>query len=273
MGKLRKKGFVQNLIFDVYDLWPETMTFGKSSLLLKLPFKLWSFIRNKNINYADLNITACKLHEEILREQGVRNLQTLHLLKEKYLPIDLIPKLYDLSKIRLCYLGSVNNIIDINMICKVISEIKKYKNVSLSFIGNGENKNYFLQRVKEAGGEVMDYGAIYDDDEKEKILLQCHFGLNIMKPQVCVGLTLKSLEYFSCALPIINTIPCDTEYLVSAYMAGINVYNKPENVGEMIKSLTSRGVYEMKINTFRLFNENLSVSHFNQEITHIFNTI
>ena len=126
LGKCRKRGFVQKLIFDVYDMWPETMTFGKSSLLLKLPFKLWSFIRNKNINYADLTITACQLHEKILEKQGVENLKTLHLLKEKKLSVDVIPKDYDLSEIKLCYLGSANNIIDIDMICKVISEIKKY---------------------------------------------------------------------------------------------------------------------------------------------------
>ena len=273
LGKCRKRGFVQKLIFDVYDMWPETMTFGKSSLLLKLPFKLWSFIRNKNINYADLTITACQLHEKILEKQGVENLKTLHLLKEKKLSVDVIPKDYDLSEIKLCYLGSANNIIDIDMICKVISEIKKYKNVHLSFIGSGENKDYFLQRVKEAGCGVTDYAAIYDDNEKEKILLQCHFGLNIMKPQVCVGLTLKSLEYFSCALPIINTIPSDTETLISTYGAGINVYNKPEDVGEMIKTLTPGGLYEMKINALRLFNENLSVSHFNKEFEQIFNIL
>lgn len=273
LGKCRKRGFVQKLIFDVYDMWPETMTFGKSSLLLKLPFKLWSFIRNKNINYADLTITACQLHEKILEKQGVENLKTLHLLKEKKLSVDVIPKDYDLSEIKLCYLGSANNIIDIDMICKVISEIKKYKNVHLSFIGSGENKDYFLQRVKEAGCGVTDYAAIYDDNEKEKILLQCHFGLNIMKPQVCVGLTLKSLEYFSCALPIINTIPCDTENLISYYGAGINVDNKPEEVGNMMKLLTSGGLYEMKIKTLKLFNEKLSVSHFNKEFGQIMNTL
>lgn len=273
LGKCRKKGYIQKLIFDVYDMWPETMTFGKSSPLLNLPFKIWSFIRNKNINYSDLTITACKLHEEILRKQGIKKLKTLHLQKEKNLSINVIPKSYDLSDIRLCYLGSVNNIIDIDMICKIISEIKEYKNVHLSFIGSGENKDYFLQRVKASGSEVTDYGAIYDESEKEKILLQCHFGLNIMKPQVCVGLTLKSLEYFSCALPIINTIPCDTANMISSYGAGFNVCNNPDDIGEKIKDLTSERLYEMKIKTFKLFTENLSVTHFNEEFGQLFNNL
>jgi len=265
LGKCRKKNVITNLIFDVYDMWPETMTFGKSSIILKLPFSLWRMVRNKHINAADINITACKLHEDILKTQGIKKLHTIHLLKDRNMPINCIPQSYDMSEVKLCYLGTVNNIIDIETICKVIKELEKEKKVNLVFIGSGESKDIFLEKVKQAGATVTDYGMIYDDVEKEKLLLTCHFGLNIMKPQVCVGVTLKSLEYFSCGLPVINSIPCDTENFVNEYQAGFNVSNGIGNIGKMINDITSEKLYQMKTNTLKMFKENFSVEHFYSE--------
>ena len=265
LGKCRKKNVITNLIFDVYDMWPETMTFGKSSIILKLPFSLWRMVRNKHINAADINITACKLHEDILKTQGIKKLHTIHLLKDRNMPINCIPQSYDMSEVKLCYLGTVNNIIDIETICKVIKELEKEKKVNLVFIGSGESKDIFLEKVKQAGATVTDYGMIYDDVEKEKLLLTCHFGLNIMKPQVCVGVTLKSLEYFSCGLPVINSIPRDTENFVNEYQAGFNVSNGIGNIGKMINDITSEKLYQMKTNTLKMFKENFSVEHFYSE--------
>lgn len=273
LGKCKKKGVISKLIFDIYDMWPETMTFGKSSALFQIPFSFWRKIRNKYINFADLNITACKLHEEILRNQNIQKLYTLHLLKDKNLNISCIPIEYNLSEIKLCYLGTVNNIIDIEKICEIIKQIKKIRNVNLSFIGSGEAKNIFLRKVRQAGASVNDYGVIYDDSEKEKILLSCHFALNVMKPQVSVGVTLKSLEYFSCGLPVINSIPCDTEELVSKYNAGFNVSNGIENIVNMINGITSDVLYQMKKDTLRMFNENFSVEHFYVEFNSLIKTI
>lgn len=265
LGKCRKNNLITNLVFDVYDMWPETMTFGKSSIILKLPFSLWRMVRNKHINAADINITACKLHEDILKTQGIKKLHTIHLLKDRNMPNDRIPQSYDMSEVKLCYLGTVNNIIDIETICKVIKELEKEKKVNLVFIGSGESKDIFLEKVKQAGATVIDYGMIYDDFEKEKLLLTCHFGLNIMKPQVCVGVTLKSLEYFSCGLPVINSIPRDTENFVNEYQAGFNVSNGIGNIGKMINDITSEKLYQMKTNTLKMFKENFSVEHFYSE--------
>lgn len=269
LGRCRKNKVFSKLIFDIYDMWPETMIFGKSSIILKIPFFIWRNIRNKFINEADLNITACELHEEILRKQKVMKLHTLHLLKDRNINVESIPRIYDMTEIKICYLGTVNNIIDINMICNVIKEILKYKRVSIFFIGNGETKGLFLNQLIQVGANVKDLGVIYDDFEKEKILLSCHFGLNIMKKQVCVGVTLKSLEYFSCGLPILNSIPCDTENLVVKYNSGINIANDIERVGKIISRLSSEDLYQMKINTLEMFNENFSVEHFNSDFNYL----
>ena len=52
---------------------------------------------------------------------------------------------------------------------------------------------------------------------------RCHFGFNLMKPDVCVGLTMKSVDYFRHDLPILNNIPADTAELVDREQVGLNV--------------------------------------------------
>ena len=51
---------------------------------------------------------------------------------------------------------------------------------------------------------------------------RCHFGFNLMKPDVRVGLTMKSVDYFRHDLPILNNIPADTAELVDREQVGVN---------------------------------------------------
>ena len=63
--------------------------------------------------------------------------------------------------------------------------------------------------MKSAGAEVFYHGKVFDSKEKNRIFETCHYGLNIMKDSVFVGLTMKSMDYFE-GLPIINNIQGDT---------------------------------------------------------------
>lgn len=111
----------------------------------------------------------------------------------------------------LCYLGSINHLIDIDQICKVINMvIATGKKVEFRIIGKGELKDALLRSAKETGALVKYYGPIYDREEKLKILGTCDYGFNIMKDTVAVGLTIKSVECFSMGIPIINNIKDNT---------------------------------------------------------------
>ena len=85
--------------------------------------------------------------------------------------------------------------------------------------------------------------------KKQNIFDNCHFGLNIMKDNVCVGLTMKSIDYFQHGLPIINNIQADTTKIVLENGIGFNLTN--ENIG-----LVSRQILESKSNDFLLMREN-----------------
>lgn len=257
MVKYKKKYPTTTLVFDLFDLWPESLTPKKGKLMLKIPFCIWRNIRDCYINYADCIFTECKMYQNILHGILDANKTATLYVGKKETGLDLQP-VADMEEIRLCYIGSINHIIDIEVICNIIKEIVKYKKVTLHIIGDGEAKNIFIKKAQDAGAEICEYGIIYEEVKKYKIMSQCHFGLNIMKDSVCVGLTLKSLCYFEAGLPILNNIKEDTYELVNKYSAGINVSNR--DVVEHICSLTLPEYRQMRVNAKMLYLENLSES-------------
>ena len=74
--------------------------------------------------------------------------------------------------------------------------------------------------------KVYSYGPVYDSIEIKDKIGKCHFGLNIMKSNVQVGLTMKSMTYMGLGIPIINNISGDTWRLVEKKYIGINISNE-----------------------------------------------
>lgn len=215
----KKKHKDVKFVFDVIDMWPETMPIGK--LKAVFPFTVWKSLRDKNINKADFVICECKLFAERLATvvDGSK-LETVYFAADGYKGnVGGYASADD--TLNLCYLGSINNIIDIDMIKELIISTKRKTVVHV--IGDGESKEELCQAITSAGGTVVDYGKLYDEDKKAMIMSKCHFGLNIMKQTVFVGLTMKSVDYMRFGLPIINNIKGDTWELIEKHNLGINV--------------------------------------------------
>lgn len=244
------------IIMDIIDMWPESMPFRFTDIF---PFNLWADIRNRSLKYADFVITECDLYQEKLKKYLDKCKTKTIYWAHKDNEILFNPKLNN-EKINLCYLGSINNIIDIPLIGKLIEIIKEQKPVVLKIIGDGEKRDLLIKSAKEAGAEVIFYGKIFDTQIKQDIFDTCHFGLNIMKATVCVGLSMKSIDYFEAGLPIINNLSGDTENLVRTYEIGINLSDLAEYkniislVDESMREKT-RKVYKEKFSYECYFNE------------------
>lgn len=229
--QLSKLNYETKIIYDVIDFWPETMPVRKLSE--SLIFKKWKGLRNQYINKSDFIITECELFEETL-QKIVKNekIKTVYFTRKKI--VNEINYLYD-DTINLVYLGSINNIIDINLIVSILKEISNKRKVIFHIIGEGENKITLLKELGTEGILFKDHGVIYDEIQKKEIFNKCSFAFNIMKQEVFVGLTMKSLDYFQFGIPIINNIGWDTEKLVNKYDVGINI--KQETSDEVIAEM------------------------------------
>jgi len=263
----KKKHRYVKLIFDLIDLWPETMPVGKIKGLP--PFVFWKSMRDKSLIKADLVITECNLYQLILKNvlKDIKT-ETVYLAqKERIIESQSV---FNKNEIHLCYLGSINNVIDIPKIKKIISLIHEIKPVTLHIIGDGEGKQILIDEIKSVGANVEYHGKIYDPQKKQEIFDKCQFGLNIMKDTVCVGLTMKSIDYFQAGLPILNNIQADTAYLVEKYKIGINVSG--ENVEDIAKKVTNvndQELMSMSDNTYKMFSCLFSDEAFNSKLQEV----
>ncbi len=226
------------LVMDLFDLWPETFPSGKAKKLLAPAFGVWASLRNRSLPQADRIITECDLYRQKLGLLEDPRAHTVYLAAKPYAEPDVAADLPD-DRLNLCYLGSINNIIDIPAIGALVKALAVDKPVTVHVIGKGERAEEFVCVLKEAGAQVIYHGAVYDEQKKHEIIASCHFGLNIMKPSVCIGLTMKSVDYWSHGLPILNNIGGDTAQLVAQYAVGYNL------TGEAIEKMIALSGKEM----------------------------
>lgn len=227
----KKRNPEVKFIIDIIDLWPESMPLQS---LRNLPLtKLWKRWRDEAIKVADYVFTECNLYQEKLKDiLAPSKTKTLHLYKEqseeeKQMVREIIEKRKTDDVIRFAYLGSMNNIIDIEGICRVIQTfISSGAICALHAIGDGVNKEKFEEAVKSTGCHTQFYGAVFDEIEKIRILAPCDYAFNMMKGDIVVGLTIKSIDYLSYGLPLINNIKGDTWKLVGDNDIGMNISDR-----------------------------------------------
>lgn len=261
-----KKKHKVKLIFDIFDLWPETFPANNSRKILSIPFMIWKNLRNWNLGKADMIFTECGLFQEKLKYilTGKQS-EILYLAKEKS-NIESKPAISD-TILDVCYLGSINNIIDIELISKLLCAINEIKPVKLHIIGDGENRKQFIESTEKVGVKVEFYGKIYEDQKKRQIFDKCSFGINMMKSSVCVGLSLKSIDYFQAGLPILNNIQADTANLVDKYGIGFNVsYETIDIVAKQISNIDIAQLLNMREKTNEVFQDIFSVKALEEKL-------
>lgn len=236
------------IVFDIFDLWPETFPSGSVKKLLAPAFRVWSWLRDHNLGAADHLITECEMFRQRLglsSDEATTVYLGADAPKCGILPVQLSDRQWDL-----CYLGSINNIIDIPKISALLQALAKERPVNLHIVGSGERLQELITSAENAGAVAIYHGAVYEDLEKQQIMSGCHFGLNIVKESVCIGLTMKSVDYFRNGLPIINNVPADTARIIEAYGCGIEL---DEHTAEKLRGMDLQQCIQMRNNTCKLF--------------------
>ena len=264
-ARYKRKNPETKLIIDIIDLWPESMPLGA---LKRTPLAwFWKKWRDDAIKVADHVFTECDLYQdELAGALNPSKTSTLHLFKEqteeeKQLVQNIINRKEQDDTVRFAYLGSMNNIIDIEGICKVLREcISLGKKCELHAIGDGESRGRFEKAVRGIGCKTLFYGKIFDEIEKIKILSPCDYAFNMMKGNISVGLTIKSIDYLAYGLPLINNIKGDTWSMVEKYHAGLNVCEKNiineqfihRQIVSLFENEFSKKIFECKLEDFIL---------------------
>lgn len=247
-AKYKKKHPETRVIFDIFDLWPETFPSGKAKKLLSPFFAVWAWIRDRHLSGGDFVITECRMFREKLGLSEETS-QAVYLCA---VDAPQIPAQLPEGRLNLCYLGAINNVAGIDAICQLLRDLTRKKPVCLHIIGKGERQEELIRGAEAAGAEVVFHGAVFDEEKKQQIMANCHFGLNIMKTSVCVGLTMKSVDYLRYGLPIINNIPADTQELVKERGIGVQL---EDGCAERIAAMTKKDHECLRRNALQVFRE------------------
>ena len=262
----KRKSF--KLITEVGDMWPESIPIRENlKHLLLIPFKVWSNLRDQNLANSDVVIAECDLFRDtIQKNSGLNKIQTLYFCKE-FTGENRTIVYSSGNEIVLCYLGSINNIIDVDVIGKIIKELRKSVSVKLHIIGEGENRDHLIKTAERNGATVLYHGIIYDDGKKREIFDECHYALNIMKPEVFVGMTMKSLDYFSAGIPIINNIGGDVWKMVQQEKVGYNISSETfDDTVQMILNCDEECYRQLQRNVQTAHNDFFSIQHFKEKM-------
>lgn len=243
------------IIVDVFDMWPESMPVKTKNMIVNWGFDIWRNFRNKNLKFADQIWIECDYYRELLSAQKINLPMETKYLKLKNAETSIEMKVSE-EEIDLCYLGSINNIIDMSLIEKIVSEFAKNKRTRIHIIGDGERKDEFLDILKKNSIEIIDHGKVYEIDKLQEIFDQCWFGINVLREDLAIGITMKSISYFRGGLPIINTVQGDTSRFVEECNIGINVdRHDVKSCVSRILNITKDDLACMKNNTRNLFEQ------------------
>ena len=247
------------LCFDIIDLWPETMPINRFKNAY--PFSKWKELRDANLGNADSIYCECYLFTQVLHKEDDKRFRTLYWVKQGE-ALESNPTLQE-DELHLCYLGSINNVIDIDYIVNMCEALSQHRKVVIHIVGDGEKRQELIQKLQMTKAEVQYHGLVYDGKKKQEIFDQCHFGLNIMKSSVCVGLTMKSLDYFQAGLPIVNTIKGDTYEMVEEYNIGFNGY---EALVDKLETLDMDAYMRMRENVKALYSAKFTKEAFEKSM-------
>ncbi len=250
------------IVMDIIDMWPESFPSKNTD---HFPFRQWGKLRDRNLKYADYIITECDLYQEKLKKflSGIK-VQTIYWShQDNALPGKAaVATPMTADEIHLCYLGSINHIIDISKIGEIISSIANEKKVVLKIIGGGERKELLISTAEENGATVYDYGKVYDHKTKKEIMDTCHYGLNIMKDTICVGLSMKSVDYLENGLPVINNLPGDMAQIVYKERCGVNISDSDWLDQVLVKSVNS----DIRVNALECYRKYFSKDMFETQL-------
>lgn len=258
IAKYKQKYPKTHVVCEVGDLWPETLPIkGGLKKVLTPILSTWSFLRDHYIHRFDGIIYECKLFEDKVEAKSKSTVpsRTIYLCKENFLTEN-TKNLTDLTPLHIAYIGSINNLIDIDLVINILIAINKKKKLIFHVIGDGEKADTLFSQCEKNNIKYINHGKIYDDELKSQILKPCSFGLNIMKQSVVVGATMKSLEYFHWGIAVINNIPADTQDIINQYNCGYNLSdNSVVSVAESIDLLSIAEINKMCNNSRKVFLE------------------
>ena len=227
-GKYCKRNGVK-FVVDVQDLWPEAFSMVFKNKLFKLAFKPMEWYVNKAYAMADFAIGVSETYVKRMLSvnkkinSGVavflgNNGQLFDESASKY------KKEYNDGITRLCYIGSLSQSYDIEMVVDALATVSQRTDLEVKFVvvGDGVYKDECEQYANQKGIDSVFTGR-KDYPEMVGELCSCDIVINPIRKGSAASIINKVGDYALSGLPVINTQECpEYRQLIDDYGCGIN---------------------------------------------------
>ncbi len=273
-------------VVDIVDLWPEALplSVGKKKFFMSTVGWVWVGLRNFFYSRARLFISHSQY---FLKHTRTKNALWLPLVQTA--EIESAPKGANSqtplrapieNEIRICVLGSINNVLNIDSLVEIATSIERAsrstndpgdsRKLVLEILGGGERKKTLITELKMAAPswQVVDHGISFDPELKKQILGRCHFGYNGYQSTTAIGITYKSIDFASFGNVLLNSLQGDLNKLIETYGAGFNFDIGDEaGLAKKILELNNADYAKMSEGAKRLAQETFSPENFESKLT------
>ena len=227
-GEFCKRNGIK-FVVDVQDLWPEAFCMVFKNKLFRLAFKPMEWYVNKAYAMADLVFGVSETYVQRILSVNKKNdsgvavfLGNDGLLFEE--AAKTYSKNYNDGIIRLCYIGSLSQSYDINMVSDAVKKASFCMEQPIRFVvvGDGVYRKDFEAYARQKGIDAeflgrMDYSKMVGE------LCSCDIVINPIRKGSAASIINKVGDYAFSGKPVINTQEC-AEYrnLIEEYGCGIN---------------------------------------------------
>lgn len=263
LTKFSKKNNIKILV-DIIDVWPEALPVPVSAKkILNITFgKIWKSLRNFTIQNSDYIITESNYFFQLMQIDKEKKAKIIYLKKTQ--ESELIDYNSSISEtLTFCYLGNIGRINDIDSFIQIALIVSKKREIFIKIIGDGDKKDYFIDKLNFYGINYVYYGKIFEENKKYELLKDSWFGFNGYKDTTEVALSYKSIDYWSYGIPIINSAKGDTSLFIKENRIGVNFSENDLTYAiNFLESISLNEVKLMKTTSYNFFKENFSYSSY-----------
>jgi glycosyltransferase involved in cell wall biosynthesis len=195
VGIYLKKKYKKKLSLWIQDLWPESIKatgFIKNKFIIYLIKLIVKFIYRNSDNII-VQSKAFKRQIKLITNKKIHVVENSHFNLNKKKKTILPKQLLKILKKYFCivFAGNIGKAQSIKTILEASLKIKKFKNIFILIIGDGSDKNFAINYIKNNNLDNVKIFGPYDSNTTLNIIKKC---------KACL-LTLKNEEIFSLTVP------------------------------------------------------------------------
>jgi glycosyltransferase involved in cell wall biosynthesis len=251
-GILAKLKWKAKFIFDVRDLWPESVKhvglYRKNDIALKLAYSLekkildkanavivnskgfLSYMKEKNVDKKSYYLPNAVRREELIENIGYRAKS----LSEEYFSI--------------VYAGNIGLAQDLRVLVKLARKLKDYKNIRFTIIGTGVQEEKVREKARKYGLDNIVFKGVLPRKETLREIGKHHIAfLNLKNEEVFkTVIPGKLIDYMSLGMPIIAGVDGEARRVLEEAQCGFvcNPGDYNSMADSIVRLMKNRGELE-----------------------------